>query len=129
MAANQQLGAWERPAVPETVPELRKLLAAAIDGWGFDEFEVALATTEALSNVVQHAYPREEGALTLMATLAGDELVVAVADQGMGARSFRLESRPYGVGLQLMANLSVRMSVEPVSDGTTVTMWFLRKFP
>ena len=126
---NRRLGEWQRRAVPATVPELRGLLRTAIAGWGFDEFEVSLAATEAITNVVQHAYPQTEGRVAVSASVRGDELVVVVCDQGMGARSFELESRSSpGLGLQLMASLCERLSVEPTSDGTTVTMWFVRRF-
>ena len=125
MLAGERLGEWHAVAVPKCVPNLRRGLLAAIRGRGFDEMDVGLAVTEALSNVVRHAYPGSEGPVTLTADASSSELVVAVGDQGVGARSFALSATPgLGIGVRLIHELCHHATIVPGSDGTTVTMTF-----
>ena len=126
MSEAERLGEWQTLAVPPIVPKLRRALLAAIHGRGFPDMDVGLAATEALSNVVRHAYPKTEGPVTLTADASPNELVVTVADEGVGARSFELSSIPgLGIGLRLIHELCQSATVEPTSDGTTVTMTFI----
>ena len=125
MLAREPLGEWHAVAVPDSVPELRRALHAKIQGRGFHDLEVGLAVTEALSNVVRHAYPGGEGPVTLTAEASPSELTVIVADEGIGARSLELKrTAGLGIGLRLIYELCHRASIEPTSDGTTVTMIF-----
>ena len=112
--------------MPGSVPKLRRALLAAIQGRGFPEMDVGLAVTEALSNVVRHAYPNGEGPVTLTAEASPSTLVVVVADEGVGARSLELKrTAGPGVGLRLIHELCHHATIEPTSDGTTGTMTFI----
>jgi anti-sigma regulatory factor (Ser/Thr protein kinase) len=124
----ERLGAWHVSAVPRSVPELRRALRATIAGRGFDEDAVALAATEAITNVVQHAYQTPGGSVTLTATASADELVVVVADAGLGMRSLALRSDPksLGMGLALIRELCAHVRIEPTHTGTTLTMRFTK---
>jgi anti-sigma regulatory factor (Ser/Thr protein kinase) len=118
---------WRLPAVPGSVPRLRRELLEAISGRGFDEDAVALAVTEALTNVVRHAYPGSRGPVTLSVEQPADRLVVIVTDQGIRARSFSARGgsdRGTGLGLPLLSELCACVRVEPGSSGTAVTMDF-----
>jgi anti-sigma regulatory factor (Ser/Thr protein kinase) len=120
---------WRLPAIPGSVPQLRRNLLEAISGRGFEEDAVGLAVTEALTNAVQHAYPGSQGPVTLSVTQSADRLVVVVTDEGIGARSFTARSgsdRGHGMGLPLLYELCASVRVEPGSSGTTVTMGFAR---
>jgi anti-sigma regulatory factor (Ser/Thr protein kinase) len=120
---------WRLPAIPGSVPRLRRNLLEAIFGRGFDEDAVGLAVTEALTNAVRHAYPGSQGPVTLSVTQSADRLVVVVADEGIGARSFTARSgsdRGRGMGLPLLYELCASARVEPGSSGTSVTMGFAR---
>ena len=120
---------WRLPAIPGSVPSLRRKLLEAISGRGFDEHAVGLAATEALTNAVRHAYPGSQGPVTLSVKQAADQLVVVVADEGIGARSVPARSRPErgrGMGLLLLRELCTVARVEPGSSGTVVTMAFAR---
>jgi serine/threonine-protein kinase RsbW len=120
---------WRLPAIPGSVPRLRRNLLEAISGRGFDEDAVGLAVTEALTNAVRHAYQGSQGPVTLSVTQSADRLVVVVTDEGIGARSFTARSgsdRGRGMGLPLLHELSAGARVEPGSSGTTVTMGFAR---
>ena len=69
---------WCLPAIPGSVPRLRRKLLDTISGRGFDDHAVALATTEALTNAVRHAYPDSQGPVTLGVKQLADRLVVVV---------------------------------------------------
>jgi anti-sigma regulatory factor (Ser/Thr protein kinase) len=120
---------WGMPAIPGSVPRLRRELLEAITGRGFDEDAVALAATEVLTNAVRHAYPGSQGPVTLSVKQTADRLVVVVADEGIGARSFTARSgadRGAGMGLPLLHELCASIRVDPGNSGTTVTMAFAR---
>jgi anti-sigma regulatory factor (Ser/Thr protein kinase) len=124
---SERLGAWHVLAVPSSVPELRRALRASIARRGFDEDAVALAATEAVTNVVRHAY-QTRGSVTLTAAAFADELVVVVADEGLGMRSLTLQSDPksLGMGLALIRELCAHVRIEPTHTGTTLTMRFTK---
>lgn len=118
---------WRLPAIPGSVPRLRRELLEAITGLGFDEAAVALAVTEALTNAVRHAYPGSQGPVTLSVEQSADRLVVVVTDEGIGARSFTARSgadRGAGMGLPLLHELCASVRVDPGNSGTAVTMEF-----
>jgi anti-sigma regulatory factor (Ser/Thr protein kinase) len=120
---------WRLPAISGSVPRLRRRLLKAISGRGFDEDAVGLAVTEALTNAVRHAYAGLQGPVTLSVKLSAERLVVVVADEGIGARSFTARSGPdrgRGMGLPLLYELCASVRVDPGSSGTTVTMAFVR---
>jgi len=120
---------WRLPAIPGSVPSMRRKLLEAISGRGFDEDAVGLAATEALTNAVRHAYPASQGPVTLSVKQSADRLVVVVTDEGIGARSStarRRSERGMGMGLPLLHELCASARVEPGSSGTVVTMGFAR---
>jgi anti-sigma regulatory factor (Ser/Thr protein kinase) len=124
---SQRLGSWRLPAVPASVPELRRAVRAAIADHGFDDVAVGLAVTEAVTNVVRHAYPGSVGSVTLSADASPQELALVVADEGAGRRSFALRADPgLGIGLALIRELCSRVRIDPTNTGTTVTMHFAK---
>jgi anti-sigma regulatory factor (Ser/Thr protein kinase) len=124
----ERLGAWQVSAVPSCVPRLRRALRATIAGRGFDEDAVALAATEAVTNVVRHAYQTLGGSVMLTAMASADELVVVVVDEGLGLRSLTLRSHPksLGMGLALIRELCAHVRIDPTHTGTTLTMRFTK---
>jgi serine/threonine-protein kinase RsbW len=121
------LGSWGLPAVPASVPQLRRAVRAAIIDRGFDDVAVGLAVTEAVTNVVLHAYPGSAGSVAVTVDASPHELVVVVADHGVGARSFTLRADPgLGIGLALIRELCSSVRIDPASTGTTVTMHFVK---
>jgi two-component sensor histidine kinase len=83
--------------------------------------DVALAFTEACSNVARHAYPCGGGSIRVAARTEHGELVVVVSDEGVGLS----ETSPNpggGFGLQLIQGLArTRISSD---RGTEVEMRF-----
>ena len=83
-----------------------------------------LAVTEAITNVVRHAYPEGTGAFHITAAVTGREFWVLVADDGCGYQT--ASTRPgLGWGLTLIARLSEEYVItERASGGTEVRMRF-----
>jgi serine/threonine-protein kinase RsbW len=115
------------PAIPGSVPVARRALVAVAEAAGADESQVeavALAASEALTNVVRHAYPGQPGPIQVSAWTADDALVVVIADHGRGLQPHS-EAPGLGVGLALIAKLSDEFEiVQPASGGTEVQMRF-----
>jgi anti-sigma regulatory factor (Ser/Thr protein kinase) len=78
---------WTAPAKADEVGRMRRAAAAVaaehgLDGVALEHFE--LAVSEALTNVVLHAYPRTSGPMSVEIESDEDEIRVMVADQGEG---------------------------------------------
>jgi anti-sigma regulatory factor (Ser/Thr protein kinase) len=123
----EQLGTWRVPAVARSVPQLRRSLRDKIAGRGFDDDAIALAATEAITNVVRHAYPGSAGPVTLSVEASAEELLVVVADEGIGSRRATMFIEPsLGIGLALIHELCASARIEPTNTRTTVTMRFTK---
>jgi anti-sigma regulatory factor (Ser/Thr protein kinase) len=115
-------------AVPASIPPARRQLIrfAAAAGAGRDRLEaIRLAASEALTNVVQHAYrDRSPGPVEVVAAVVDNELWVLVADEGCGLKP-RADSPGLGMGLALIGSVTDGMVVVTRScGGTEVRMRF-----
>ena len=95
----------ERAALPETAGEVRRRITEFAAAHGADlrlQADIALAVTEAVTNVIVHAYPAGRGGtLMLAADIEEDELEIVVTDEGEG---FRPGTSPgLGAGLSIIA--------------------------
>ena len=116
------------PAAPASCPQARHDVAAAVQGLGVNVAAVELAVSEAVSNVVLHAYrDREEGTengrIHLRVTADPDGVCVLVADEGVGM-SPRNDSPGLGLGLRVIASASDELSIIQGEPGTRVHMRF-----
>ena len=119
-----------RTAVADTVGPLRRALTRWTVAAGADQRTqeaVALAASEAITNVVVHAYRNlaEAGMVSVGAELLGsDRLRVTVSDQG-GGMVPRPDSPGLGLGLPLIVQLtqSVDINSRP-GRGTRIAMEF-----
>jgi serine/threonine-protein kinase RsbW/stage II sporulation protein AB (anti-sigma F factor) len=117
------------PAIPQAVTALRRAAGQFATGLGAGDSVVdgvRLAVSEAVTNVILHAYPdREEpGPVELTAALDGAELLVTVRDEGMGM-SPRIDSPGLGLGLPLIAQTAHSLEVRQApSGGTEMRMSF-----
>jgi two-component sensor histidine kinase len=85
---------------------------------------VALAISEAVGNAVMHAFRGgRTGTIVVHAKTARSELVVTVADDGVGMLP-DLENSGLGLGSTLIAQFSAAAKFESSDAGTTVTMTF-----
>lgn len=115
-------------AVPACVRPLRNIVAsAAHDEWGFADsklYALKLCVSEALTNVVKHAYPEgAPGQVEVTIDELGDELAVAVADHGQGHRAQPWKERG-GFGLAFVYRLTDGCRFTAGETGTTVEMLF-----
>ena len=115
------------PATPDAVAPLRHAVgeyASASGVSGLQLEAVELATSEAITNVVLHAYQGHAGEVHVTARMIGDELWVLVADDGRGPSAPPL--RPgLGWGLAFITDACDEFTlVERASGGTEARMVF-----
>jgi anti-sigma regulatory factor (Ser/Thr protein kinase) len=115
------------PAVPDSVPRARQAVVelATEAGASDDELDaIRLATSEALTNAVVHAYDGPPGQIHVHAALTAGQLSVTVADDGRGLAP-RLDRRGMGLGLALIAEAAEELAiVKRPTGGTAVQMRF-----
>jgi serine/threonine-protein kinase RsbW len=115
------------PAVPDSVRVARRALTlfAAQTGASGEQVEaVRLAASEALTNVVKHAYPDGPGSIHITAAVACGELVVEIADDGCGIRP-HCPRGGLGFGLTLIASQCDELQiVKRPSGGIQLWLWF-----
>ena len=112
-------------AVPASVRAARIAVADYARRVGAPASEVELAVAEATANSVVHGFrDRSSGQVGVFAELAGDGLVVTVADDGDGIRP-NPNRNGLGLGLALIGQMAASFNVSrPPSGGTEVTMTF-----
>lgn len=119
----------EAIAVAAEVPRIRHAVVATAAAHGMTperRSDIALAVSEACTNVVAHAYAdaATPGPLTVEVHHANEEFVVVVSDEGRGVVP-RAASSGLGLGLGLIARLTERMEIGSNGlGGAKVTMAF-----
>ena len=130
-AATGSNAAWELPAVPLSVGQMRRRAAAFAAAVGASEemiHAVTLAVSETVTNAVVHAYVgREPGAVSVRCEGDGERVIVEVADAGTGIAA-RDDSPGLGHGLATVGALAQTLEIASGHDGlgTVVTMSFAR---
>ena len=110
------------PAEPEALVAARRALRRWLGEVGAeanDAYDITLATGEACTNAIEHAYTPGQATFDLEASRDNGELTIRVRDHGHW-RAPRGTNR--GRGLKLMETLMDRVSVETGDDGTVVEM-------
>ena len=122
--------AREAQSDPEAVGELRHWIEALSGEAGAtagQRADVALAVSEALTNVVMHAYVGRPGPgpMRVRADHTDHRLRVEVEDDGIGLGA-RHDSPGAGLGLALIASLAteLELALGPGGKGTLVRMTF-----
>ncbi|WP_372661157.1 ATP-binding protein [Amycolatopsis kentuckyensis] len=117
------------PARPDEVSGLRHRLATWLGALPVTSdvgYDVTLATYEALTNVVDHAYPGRAGKVRLRAAWNGAGITVEVTDTGRGlpARPRCASTAPTerGRGLILIRKTADEVRIETGENGTTVVL-------
>ena len=115
------------PAVPRTVGTFRhrsRDFALANGAEARVAEDVALAVSEAVTNVVKHGYEQSEvGPVGLTASVADGFLEIAVTDHGLGFRDH--DASGLGLGLAFIAELSASLDISQSARGTEIRMRFL----
>jgi anti-sigma regulatory factor (Ser/Thr protein kinase) len=114
----------ELPAVPASVPTARHAAARLANEVGADELDVKIAVSEAVGNVVVHAYrDREPGTIEIQGAVEDDRLLIVIADHGIGM-SPNPDSPGLGFGLPLIGQVVEDLHVEAGATGTRISMAF-----
>ena len=115
------------PAIVDSVAQARHAVVRHLDARGVDPLaieHVALAVSEACTNVVLHAYRSSpSGDLQLELAQRNTLLHVWVTDFGVGLRP-RLDSPGMGIGLQVIGSLAETLTIISEGSGTTLQMVF-----
>ena len=111
-------------ALPESMSVLRRHLRRWLEeagATGRELFEIQLAVTEAFANAVSHPEEPTSQLVEVKGTITNRSVAVSVRDYGRwpDEASTREEG---GLGLAIMDELMDSVIVEPIADGTTVTM-------
>jgi anti-sigma regulatory factor (Ser/Thr protein kinase) len=116
------------PAVPSSVQKARDAVAAVVSkvlrGKRAAD-DVRLCVSEAVTNVVRHAYGRDGGEVEIVVERENDEVSVVVRDTGKGMTKAEREARVEGHGLKIIAKIAdrYRISTSP-NAGVEVEMVF-----
>jgi anti-sigma regulatory factor (Ser/Thr protein kinase) len=115
------------PAIPESVPRMRQAVVALAEEAGAADAAldaIRLATSEALTNVVVHAYDGDPGPIRLHAAVQSGDLAVSIADDGHGLRP-TVNRRGMGLGLAIIAEAAKELSIcRRPAGGTELRMRF-----
>jgi serine/threonine-protein kinase RsbW len=116
------------PAVPASCPYARHAVREALASVAVDMAAVELAVSEAVTNVVVHAYrdagaEDEPGPVRVSVIVEDDAAWVTVADEGAGMAP-RVDSPGLGMGLSLIAGSCDGLEIEQRHDGTRIHMRF-----
>ncbi len=122
-------GVWRMAATPTTVATMRR----AVSDFGNANAvadpplaDVAIAVSEAVTNVVMHSYRDDPapGWVEVSASREGSELRVVVTDEGLGYGP-RPDSPGIGLGMGLIASLTDHVEIRRHAPrGTEVHMCF-----
>jgi serine/threonine-protein kinase RsbW len=109
------------PAVPESAAAVRAALVVYATRAGASarlRADLALAASEAVTNVVVHAYRDSDapGTFEVTAVVGAEGLLVTIADSGTGLRP-RLDSPGLGLGLAIIAQAADGLDLVQPSDG------------
>jgi len=119
------------PAVAESVPRARHAVIAHLREAATPDpplSDVALAVSEAVSNVVNHAYAGDAtpGSVRVGLGVTPEEIRLTVEDDGGGLVP-RLDSPGMGLGLPLIAHVADRFDTRTApGEGTRLCVWFRR---
>jgi serine phosphatase RsbU (regulator of sigma subunit)/anti-sigma regulatory factor (Ser/Thr protein kinase) len=84
-----------------------------------EKFDIALSTSEAATNAIEHAYGARDASFVIRAECEGDAVTVTVTDAG---RWRTLRPHGGGRGLMIMRSLMDSVEVNSDGDGTEVRM-------
>jgi len=125
MATTLHVTAQARPDCVRPLRDVAETVAREVGCSDKQALAVKLCVSEAVSNVVRHAYPETApGAVDLSVRDVGDELEVVVEDHGHGTGPGREHSDYSGFGLAIVSRVANCCTFTAASGGTTVEMRF-----
>lgn len=57
--------------------------------------DIKTAVSEAVTNCVVHAYPKEDGEITLNVKLTNNRAIISISDEGVGISNFEKARQPF----------------------------------
>jgi serine/threonine-protein kinase RsbW len=116
------------PARAQCIGALRRAVVEFARSCGASDDQcddITVAVSEALSNVVKHAYVDRDtpGSVAVRAWARERWLVVVVSDDGIGLRA--RDSPGVGIGLRLIFELTERFEFKDTTSGTRARMTFV----
>ena len=96
-----------------------------------DLSDIRAAVTEAIDNVIVHAYDNEEGKVSLIAQIENRCVIIKVKDEGIGIEDIAKAKQPLystkedasGMGFTIMESFMDTVEIaSKVGEGTMVTM-------
>ncbi len=116
------------PATVESVAAARRTVRRFAADLEVDVDGMVLAVSEAVANVVTHAYDESApGVIELMATASPYEVAVVVRDHGRGLAGPTPAGAGYGI--EIIRRLAQHVAVEDSGGGVELTMRFRRGGP
>ena len=115
---------WD--AVPDAVPTARHAVLGHLRQVTPDPplSDIGLAVSEAVTNVVHHAYGGDPGQVRVRVEVRPDEVELMVEDHGAGMMP-RPDTPGLGLGLPLIATVASRFDVRTnPRGGTRLCIWF-----
>lgn len=111
------------PAEPQALAKARHAVEGALESSGADRhelFEISMSLGEALTNVVEHAYPLGDGEIEIGVHREDDVVEILVRDTGQWQDPSETGDR--GLGLVLCQALMDSLDIDARPEGTTVRM-------
>jgi anti-sigma regulatory factor (Ser/Thr protein kinase) len=101
------------PAVPASIRKAREAAASAVSGFRDSRLEddIRLCVSEAVTNVVRHAYGRRRGDVEVVVERDDGEVSVLVRDDGKGMTKSEREGRTGGYGLKIIEKVAARHEI------------------
>jgi anti-sigma regulatory factor (Ser/Thr protein kinase) len=114
------------PATVESVADARRAVRRFASGLDVDVEGMTLAVSEAVANVVAHAYGDEApGMVDLSATAAPEEVAIVVRDRGRGLDAPGARHGA-GFGIAIIRRLAQAVAIDDGAPGVALTMRFRR---
>ena len=114
------------PAVPSSVAKARQALVRFGGNHGANSQKLALAVSEAVSNVVRHAYSGQSAEAVYIEAAADESaVVVTIQDRGIGMRPYP-GSQDGGFGLRLIKKAAEQVAISSSESGVSIQMRFMR---
>jgi anti-sigma regulatory factor (Ser/Thr protein kinase) len=120
-----KLESW-LPSAPASATEARALVRDAVDELSLDgstTWELMLATTEAVTNAIEHGQPCDPRGIFLRVDAQDDAVGVEVCDCGGDFPSGRPSEKPDyegGRGIEIIAAITDHLEIVPTPDVTRV---------
>jgi anti-sigma regulatory factor (Ser/Thr protein kinase) len=117
------------PATVDSVAAARHAVRGFAADLEVDVDGMTLAVSEAVANVVAHAYEEGTGGvIELSATASPFEVAVVVRDRGRGLEAPRV-SHGAGFGIEIIRRLAQHVALDDSPTGVALTMRFRRGGP